>query len=303
MSDLEVRRAAFEWLRSLEGQFGETLPRTLLARGFEWRGARVPVVGPQGIFKPAVCELPLSITTTVHGPYDDHYAPDGLLRYSYRGTDPNHRDNVGLRTAMQRRTPLIYFHAVVPGKYLVTWPVLILLDHREQLSFSVAVDDANLFLERGAAETANYWIREDEGASRRAYLTAQVRVRLHQRSFRERVLEAYREQCAFCRLKHQELLDAAHIIPDSDPMGEPSVSNGLALCKLHHAAFDSHFIGLRPDYILEVRRDILEEPDGPLHLHGLKAMQGQRIILPHDMLKRPDPALLEIRYEKFAAVR
>jgi Transglycosylase associated protein/HNH endonuclease len=40
------------------------------------------------------------------------------------------------------------------------------------------------------------------------------------------------------------------------------VPNGLSLCKLHHAAFDRHFLGLRPDYVIEVRRDILKEHDG-----------------------------------------
>jgi putative restriction endonuclease len=204
---------------------------------------------------------------------------------------------------MRRRTPLIYLYGISAGKYVAAWPVFILTDDVQQLTFSVEVDDANIVFAHGIQEEGGYWIREDEGASRRAYLTAQVRVRLHQRSFRERVLAAYREQCAFCRLRHQELLDAAHIIPDSDPMGEPSVSNGLALCKLHHAAFDSHFIGLRPDYILEVRRDILEEPDGPLHLYGLKAMQGHRIILPHDTRDWPDPALLHLRHEEFSTVR
>ena len=80
--------------------------------------------------------------------------------------------------------------------------------------------------------------------------------------FRERVLEAYRHQCALCHLKHDELLDAAHIIPDADPEGEPVVSNGLALCRLHHSAFDKFFIGVRPDYRIEVRPDLLEEEDG-----------------------------------------
>jgi len=38
-----------------------------------------------------------------------------------------------------------------------------------------------------------------------------------------------------------ELLDAAHITPDTHPEGEPIVSNGLSLCKLHQAAFDRFF--------------------------------------------------------------
>ena len=51
--------------------------------------------------------------------------------------------------------------------------------------------------------------------------------RLHQATFRERVLHAYRTSCAICRLRHRELLDAAHILPDGHPRGEPVVPNGL----------------------------------------------------------------------------
>lgn len=91
----------------------------------------------------------------------------------------------------------------------------------------------------------------------REYTTSAVKQRVHQRAFRERVLRAYREQCTLCRLKHVELLEAAHIIPDADPEGEPSVVNGLALCKLHHAAFDRNFLGIRPDYTVMLR-DSLE---------------------------------------------
>ena len=57
-----------------------------------------------------------------------------------------------------------------------------------------------------------------------------------------------------CRLRHWELLDAAHILPDKHPLGEPVVPNGLALCKLHHAAFDADILGVRPDLRIE-RRD------------------------------------------------
>jgi hypothetical protein len=34
---------------------------------------------------------------------------DGLMRYKYRGQDPMHHDNVGLRLAMQRHIPFVYF--------------------------------------------------------------------------------------------------------------------------------------------------------------------------------------------------
>jgi len=126
-----------------------------------------------------------------------------------------------------------------------------------------------------------------------------VRHRLHQQAFRARVLEAYRTRCALCRLRHQELLDAAHIIADAKPEGEPVVSNGLALCKLHHAAFDRHFLAVRPDYLIEIRQSVLEEEDGPMLLHGLKEMHRQPILLPHSEALRPDRGRLEERYEAF----
>src|SRR5919197_4456221 len=48
------------------------------------------------------------------------------------------------------------------------------------------------------------------------------------------VLRAYRERCAICRLRREELLDTAHILADGHPRGAPIVPNGLALCTLHH---------------------------------------------------------------------
>ena len=135
-------------------------------------------------------------------------------------------------------------------------------------------------------------------AGRRQYVTAAVRRRLHQRAFRERVLDAYRQQCAFCRFRHAELLDAAHIVPDAD-QGEPVVRNGLALCKLHHAAFDRHFLGVRPDYVVQVRPNLLDEQDGPTLVHGIQALHGVRISVPRNPGLRPDPQSLESRYRSF----
>jgi putative restriction endonuclease len=114
--DADVRRAAFDWLAEQSELYESTLPRSLLERGFIWREQRVPIVGPQGIFKPKVMHLPLSITTVADGPYADSFGPDGLLSYKYRGSDPNHRDNVGLRELMRQRIPLVYCHALVASK-------------------------------------------------------------------------------------------------------------------------------------------------------------------------------------------
>jgi putative restriction endonuclease len=105
-----------------------------------------------------------------------------------------------------------------------------------------------------------------------------------------------------CRLRHSELLDAAHIVPDVDPRGLPVVRNGLALCKLHHAAFDRHIVGVRPDLVVEVRQDILDELDGPMLRHGLQDLHGHRLlVIPGRRDDRPDADLLAERYERFRA--
>ena len=297
MTDADVRRAAFAWLSEQVELHDDVLPRDILARGFTFAGERVPLLGPQGIFKPRIMELPLSITTIVNGPYTDSFNSDDLLNYKYRGMNPNHHDNVGLRELMKRRQPLIYFHALVPGKYLASWPVFVVGDDPAALTFAVAADDK--FTLAKVTEPALDVIGDSETQIRRGYVTAIVRQRIHQRAFRERVIDAYRRQCALCRLRHQELLDAAHIVPDSDPEGEPVVSNGIALCKLHHAAFDKYFISVRPDYVIEVRRDVLVEEDGPMLRHGLQGMHQQRILIPGPTHQHPDRALLDRRHQRF----
>jgi putative restriction endonuclease len=69
---------------------------------------------------------------------------------------------------------------------------------------------------------------------------------------------------------------------------------------MHHAAFDNNIIEINPDYIIEVRKDVLEENDSPMLQHGIKGMHGNRIILPHDKRFYPDKILLEKRYELFS---
>lgn len=299
--DLQVRLAAFNWLSEQVNLHGDVLPRKLLEQGFEFQGQRIPLVAPQGIFKPQVLELPLSITTSPNSPYDDNYfAKDGFIHYRYRGADPNHRDNVGLRKVFELKRPLVYLHGFQPGKYLATYPVYIIGDNPSNLTFRVSVDDPLPTFEYSATSISRQ-IAEVSDA-RHAYLTSTVKVRLQQRSFREKVLDAYRSQCAFCRLKHRELLDAAHIIPDNLPEGKSTVDNGLSLCKLHHAAYDSFIIGVTPDYIIQVREDILQEEDGPVLQHGLKGLHGVKLILPSSKSKYPSRDALDWRYSRFTRI-
>jgi putative restriction endonuclease len=294
-ADRGIRQRVFDWLTE-QRDTGEALSRTSLET-YSLDGRRIPLVGPSGIWKPAACELPLSITTTVAGPYNDTFdRKAGTLRYAYRGRDPQHRDNRGLRRAMVERVPIVYFHAIEPGSYVAAYPVFVVEDHPSELRFSMQVDD--LFASERELAGAGA-IGEDDAEPRRAYVTDTFRRRLHQAAFRERVIRAYAERCALCQLRHQELLDAAHITPDSDEEGEPIVSNGVALCKLHHAAFDRFFFAIRPDYVIEVRSSILRESDGPMLVVGLQQIHGQQIHLPRRSIDLPDPASLQRRYDAF----
>jgi len=206
------------------------------------------------------------------------------------------------RTTLNRYDPFSYhLHGVVPGKYLAVWPVFIVGDDPESLTLKVAVDDLSLIGPKWEVGAESAGVSDTGAEARRAYITSSVRNRLHQQGFRERVLRAYREQCAFCRLRHLELLEAAHIIPDGEPDGEPIVKNGISLCKLHHAAFDRLLLGVRPDYVIEVREDIFKEKDGPMLLHGLQGLHLQKLIVPRPTELRPNPDLLDRRYQRFRA--
>ena len=289
--DEQIRLTAFDWLRDQTQKYDQVLSIELLRKGFVFNNDRIPLVAPQGIYKPRVMELPLSITTAPLSQYGDAFRLDEYLNYKYRGDNIHHRDNVGLRECMKQGIPLVYLLGLVPGKYLPVWPVYIIDDDPANLSFTVAVDDlSSLIKDEGK-------VKEPDG--RKLYITTMVKVRLHQQAFREKVLYAYKSQCALCRLKHSELLDAAHIIPDGEPESKPTVDNGLSLCKLHHAAFDKYFIGITPDYIIEVRKDILEEFDGPMLQHGLKELNKNKILVPSKRLEKPNPDFLDIRYQRF----
>lgn len=296
--DFEIRLAAFRWLTDLRERSGDVLSRSALLTGFAFRDRQIGLMSPQqGIWKPAMSRLPLSITTTLNGPYRDAFNEQrGEIDYAYQGSNPDRWDNAGLRQAMREQKPLVYFHPVVfPGRYIASYPVFVVRDDEASLRFSVQLD-APSSITRLESEA----IGEDRHI-RRAYYTSTVRRRVHQASFRESVLMAYGQMCTLCRLRHTELLDAAHIVADSDPEGEPRVSNGLALCKLHHAAFDNFFLTVTPEYRVEVQKSLLLETDGPMLVVGLQAIHGQTIQLPRVVQQRPDQEQLARRLDRFWA--
>lgn len=296
--DDELRAVAFAFVQRLRDRYGGRIPRDELLKGVTFRGERVPIWNYQkGIFKPAVLGregATLSVQTSADSPYDDLHDPDsGEFVYKYRGTDPDHRDNVELRRAMTYQRPLIYLVGVDPGFFDAILPVYVTGDDRARLQFTLAADQMGLVAPAIADPVMTM--------ARRQYATRAVMARLHQQQFRRMVLKAYREQCAICRLRHVELLDAAHILPDSDPRGEPVVSNGLGMCKIHHSAYDAQILGIDPDARVHIRVDVLEEVDGPMLRYGLQAVHGSSLLLPKKEEQRPNKEFLAERFERFRA--
>lgn len=290
-----VRTSAFAHLRVVQLTTGGPVRREHVSE-FQFDGERMALMDPQrGIRKPRQLDAALSFRT-VHAdrpeqrPYDDIPGPDGFLRYKWRGTDASHPENRAMRSALERRLPLIWFHGIEVGLYLPLFPVWLVDEEPAQHQFVVALDQLQL----------SSWESGLGGPSdlHRETALATTRIRLHQPMFRARVLAAYETRCSICHLKHQELLDAAHIRPDSEG-GEPVVPNGLSLCKIHHAAYDSNMVGIDGDYRINVRPDLLEESDGPTLRYSIQEMHGSSLLLPRRRAARPDRDLLGERFERF----
>ena len=298
-----LREAAIQWLkeRTLDGQV--PLTRDEIA-DFRWESEPFRLIAPQqGIWKPRAFPATLSIVTTYRRPgqqrpYEDEVGADGLVRYKWRGDDRNHPDNVGLRTAMMQSLPLIWFVGVgmSPARYQAVAPVVLLGEEEEKQQFVLSPVES---------EDVDEGLMEESPmeSSLRRYLYRETKVRLHQPVFRSTVLVAYDNRCAVCNFAHPELLDAAHIVPDHHELGLPTVTNGLSLCKIHHAAFDSKFLGIRPEAgrpIVEIRQDLLDEVDGPMLRHGLQELHGQPLMkLPETRANRPGKEQLAWAYERF----
>jgi putative restriction endonuclease len=297
-----MRMAAFEHARKL-GEVHDHLTANEFKPGFIFDGERFPLINPgRGIFKPQQMQFLLSIRTVFPRPgkrvwYDDQREVhrqifEGIetVDYAFMGQDPTAADNRWLREAFENQIPIIYFCGIAPGRYQALLPAFI------------SGWDANALKARVAFGMPGEGVlTPPENALERRYALRAVQQRLHQASFREAVITAYHGRCALSGMPEPLLLDAAHIISDKDEQfGQPMVSNGIPLSKIHHAAFDAHLIGIDPDYRLHVSERLLVHNDGPM-LEALKQLNGGTIHMPGRIIDRPDRDRLAIRFERFKA--
>jgi putative restriction endonuclease len=302
--DKAIRVAAFDHVRRIGAIHGHLSANDLRA-GFSFAGKRIPLINPQrGIFKPKLMRYLLSIRTVIPKPgakvwYDDQRvilrqifeSGDDAIDYAFMGQNPDAAENRWLREALEARIPIIYFIGISPGFYQGEIPAFIADWDANALMAKVAFAAPDQPMLLGAAEST----------LERRYAMRTVKQRLHQASFREAVIAAYKGRCALSGLPEQMLLDAAHIVADRDEkLGQPVVPNGIPLSKIHHAAFDAHLIGIDADYRIHIADRLLIQKDGPM-LEALKRLAGGAIQLPDRAKDRPDRDRLAARFDQFKA--
>jgi putative restriction endonuclease len=299
--DYELRAAAHSRARELGQRFNDLVPVDALREGFLYDGHRISFGSFfKGIHRPKEMRGPaaLTLTTAARVPgkraaYEDELDIENrAIVYHYRAGSIDQPDNRALRAAYQTQVPLIYFHGVAPGQYMVVQPVF------------VTADDPGgrvVLLEVGLP----YQDLQGQGLvsppDLREYALREVRLRLHQQRFRRDVLRAYRQRCTVCALRESALVQAAHIVEDPDPEGIAAVVNGLALCAIHHLAYDRNLLGIDPQGVVHIARRLLDQQDGPMLREGLQGFHGSTIQLPARVPDRPDPVRLETRFERFTA--
>jgi putative restriction endonuclease len=294
--DDDLRSSCFASLDVLCAKFGEELPYAALRQGFSFRGRKVPFLNRAfGIYRATAQtgHAALSINSAfAQKRYQDEGTPDGVL-YRYQDGPIDNHFNSWLRNAHVLRVPLVYFIGTRPNWYRPEYPAFVEEDHPGDRSVLISFG-----VMRGPYEEREP-VHIDDAIERR-YKVREVRQRLHQAQFRGAVLTAYRDRCTICILKESRLLDAAHIVADTEEHGTPLVSNGLSLCSIHHRAYDQDILAVSPDYRVEVSRRLRDDEDGPM-LDLLKGSHGTPIVVPERRTWRPDRERLARRYEAFLA--
>ena len=125
----------------------------------------------------------------------------------------------------------------------------------------------------------------------RRYAIVETRRALRVNDFRKRVLDAYSHQCALCEMQ-LDLLDGAHIVPAAEANSTDETSNGVALCTLHHRAYDHGLVAFQPTYeivVHDLRVMELKRVNQGLGEGRFRSELRDTVRLPMDPRDWPDP--------------
>jgi putative restriction endonuclease len=104
------------------------------------------------------------------------------------------------------------------------------------------------------------------------------------------VVSTYNHRCAFCGLQildsnGRNIVDGSHIKPFSK-FYDDRITNGLALCKTHHWAFDRGWFSINDDFTIIVSGSLRE--DSP-NAKPMREFVGESILLPTQEQYYPVP--------------
>ncbi|MFE3541445.1 HNH endonuclease [Nocardia sp. NPDC059177] len=298
--DLGAERALrldiFDALKNLVQERGGAVTRADLL-DFRIDGVGIQLIDRnRGIRNPKTFASTLSIMSKPDSPYDDAVVGDSLFSYAYRDGPIDAGDNVKLRKSAATQLPLILLRWIKVGgdiRYVPVFPVYVVADDPANRRILLALDESV----RDVSDPQHLT------ATERRYVQRMTEQRLHQPQFRSRVLLAYKNRCAVCRLGRAQLLEAAHIIGDKEEDGIADIPNGLSLCKIHHAAYDRNLMGISPDCRVRIGPALAEaDNEGPILKFGLKGMEGVQLTLPDKKSLRPAQDRLAKRFDQFLAV-
>lgn len=107
-------------------------------------------------------------------------------------------------------------------------------------------------------------------------------------AFRIKIKEIYGNRCAFCDKQRFTVVgypevQASHIYP-KEKGGADDLRNGIALCRLHHWAFDSGLMALNDDLSIIIKEDVFGKRD----YEEIYSLKDKKISLPEPTKYKPD---------------
>ena len=136
-------------------------------------------------------------------------------------------------------------------------------------------------------------------AEARRYAVISTKRALRKNDFRDRVLAAYSHRCAMCGVQLR-LVDGAHIVPVKHPGSTDATHNGIALCALHHRAYDNSLVTFDQNFQILVNKSMIEDLGQANCAEGLERFRGSLrrvVVLPPDARDRPSVHFLELANE------
>lgn len=238
------------------------------------------------------------------GPYDDNVR-EGEFRYIGEGLSGDQSasttGNASLIDAVEEPVPIHFFYKGTDeakweyqGRVEVRGYEYVERDGRKVFEFT---------MRHAEGPTAADVAREREEVERLLKTEPQLtddaeyserRRRARDRAFAEAVKDAYDYTCLVCGSRRESPdggfeVEAAHIYPKREG-GADDPRNGLALCRLHHWAFDAGWISVTESYEIEVA----ERPDREGY-HEFKQLAGDRLSFPGRAKLRPHEKYLRAR--------